>query len=65
LFEPAKSAEPPIKAQSTLVKEVRIFSEAFLEARGCKFCRVAIFSFSKIDLKSLKKYFSIFFFFLF
>jgi hypothetical protein len=64
LFEPAKSAEPPIKAESVLVKEVKIFSEAFLEARGCEFFRASIFSFSKIDLKSEEKYFSIFFFFL-
>ena len=64
MFEPAKSAEPPIKAESVLVKEVRIFSEAFLEARGFEFFKASIFSISKIDLKSQEKYFSIFFFFL-
>ena len=34
MFEPAKSAEPPIKAQSTLVKEVRIIIGEELEKLG-------------------------------
>ena len=46
LFEPAKSAEPPIKLLSTLVNALKVSSEDFLVAK--LFNSLIVFCFSVI-----------------
>ena len=64
LFDPAKSAEPPIKVLFSLVSALRVNSEDFLEAKLfislIEFC----FSFFKTLVKLFLKLYLLFFFLL-
>ena len=64
LFEPDRSAEPPIILLFVSVKIVNTFSEDFLVAVVSGFLIIFCFSVSKFFLNSLEKVFSIRFFFL-
>ena len=57
LLDPAKSAEPPINVLFSFVRELRVNSEAFLEARLLfsliEFCFSSFKALEKLFLKTL------------
>ena len=63
LFDPAKSADPPIKTFSFLVNAVNVSSEAFLEAIPLRSFTASIFSFFSAFKKLFFKIFLIIIFF--
>jgi len=63
LFDPAKSAEPPIKVLFSLVNVLRVNSEDFLVAKLFSCLRAFFFSDFKTFVKLFLSALSIFFFF--
>ena len=58
LFEPVRSAEPPIRVVFFSAKAVKIFSEDFLVAIVSELLIIFCFSVSRVFLNSFEKNFS-------